>query len=184
MKTDATNNAGAERLTGLALGLMFGLALHRAGVTSYDVIVSTLLLRDLLVVKVMMTAVVVGAVGVYALRSMGLARLHVIEAGFGKTVIGGLIFGVGFGLLGYCPGTAVGAVAEGRLDALVGGLLGMLVGSFIFAQVRPSVARLSRLGYIGDKTLWEVLRVNPWVVVIPMSTAIIGLLFWIESMGL
>ncbi len=183
MNDEPTRADWDELLTGLSFGLVFGLVLHRAGVTNYDVIVGTLLLRDMVVLKVMMTAVVVGAVGVYTLRSLGLVQLHLVEASFGRTVIGGIIFGVGFGLLGYCPGTAVGAAAEGRLDALLGGVVGMLIGSFLFALDYPTIRRLWSLGNIGEKTLWQLLRVDPWVVIVPMCAGIVALLWWLERIG-
>ncbi len=173
-----------ELLAGLSLGLIFGLALQKSGLTDHDVILRTLLLQDLTAAKVLLTTVVVGGVGVYALRSLGLVQLHLREASFGSNVIGGLIFGVGMALLGYLPGTVVGAVGEGRLDALVGGILGMLAGSFLFAQAYPSLQRVLSIGNLGDKTFWQVLRVNPWVVVVVVCGAVIALLFWLESVGL
>jgi uncharacterized membrane protein YedE/YeeE len=172
-----------ELVTGLGFGLIFGLALQKAGVADYDVILRTLLLEDLLVLKVMMSAVVVGAIGVYAMYSMRWVGLCTVEASVGRSVLGGLIFGVGFGLLGYCPGTMAAATAEGRLDALLGGVIGMLAGSFLFAQLYPSLKRVFSAGYIGDKTIWQALGVNHWVVVLPMCAGIVALLWWVESIG-
>ena len=57
----------------------------------------------------------------------------------GSNVIGGLIFGAGFALLGYCPGTVAGAVGTGALDALIGGMVGMLIGAGIFADLYPAL---------------------------------------------
>ena len=184
MKTTAPRVDWNELLTGLSFGLIFGLALQKAGVGNYDVIIATLTLQNMLVLKVMMTAVVVGAIGVYFMRSLGWVNLCTIEASVGRTVLGGLVFGIGFGLLGYCPGTAATAIGEGRLDALFGGVLGMLAGSFLFAEAYPALKRVMRFGYIGDKTLWQLLRVNPWTVVLPMSLLILMLLAWLERMGL
>ena len=96
---------------GLAIGFCFGFLLQKDGVTRYDYIMNQLLLRDWTVVQIVLTAIATGMVGVYFLRSEGLAQLHKKSGSFGATVIGGLIFGVGFGLLGYCPGTMAGAAA-------------------------------------------------------------------------
>lgn len=183
MKANARRVNWNELLTGLSFGLIFGLALQKAGVGNYDVIMATLTLQNMLVLKVMMTAVVVGAIGVYFMFSMGWVSLCTIDASLGRTVLGGLIFGIGFGLLGYCPGTAATAISEGRLDALFGGVLGMLAGSFLFAQAHPGLKRVMSFGYIGDKTLWQLLRVNPWTVVLPMSLIILMLLAWLEKIG-
>jgi len=131
----------------------------------------------------MLTAVVVGGIGIYALRSLGLIELEVRPAGFGRNVIGGLVFGVGMGLLGWCPGTAVGAVGEGRLDALVG-LAGMIVGGMLFAQLYPQVKQVYKLGHIGERTWWQMLGINPWLFLLPVSVAIIALMWWFESVGI
>ncbi len=176
--------ATGELLVGLGIGLLFGLALHRSGVTNPDVIINQLLLRDMTVVKVMMSAVVVGGLGIYIMHHLGLVELHIREAAVGSTVIGGLIFGVGFALLGYCPGTAVAAVGEGRLDALFGGVIGMLLGAFAFAMVHPRVRGVLKMGSMRKQTLWGLLRVPPLVAMVAVSVIIGGLFWWFEVVGL
>jgi uncharacterized membrane protein YedE/YeeE len=176
---------GTQLLIGLLLGVCFGFLLQKGGVTKYDVIMGQLLLRDFTVVKVMLAAVVVGTIGVHFMRSLGIVQLHPKPGSFGSSIIGGLIFGVGFGLLGYCPGTMVGAVGEGSLDALFGGIFGMLVGAWLFSEMYPKLEKkILMKGYFGERTLPEVLNVNPWWVVPPVAVGIIALLFWIERSGL
>ncbi len=118
---------GTQLGIGFAAGILFGFLLQKGGATTYEVIIGQLLLTDFTVVKIMLTAVVTGMIGVHLLRSLGLAELHPKPGSLGSTAIGGLIFGVGFGILGYCPGTMIGAVGQGSLDALFGGLPGMLL---------------------------------------------------------
>jgi len=98
---------------------------------------------------------------------------------------GGLIFGVAFALLGLCPGTAAGAIGQGSLDALVGGVPGMLLGAWLFATWYPKLQK-PVLGVIdfGTQTLWERWKVNPWAVVIPAAVLIVGLLATLEFFGL
>lgn len=176
-------NSRAQLGVGLLLGLAFGFLLQKGGVTSYDVIIGQLLWRDFTVVQIMLTAVIVGTLGVHALKQLGLAELHPKPGSVGMTVIGGLIFGVGFGVLGYCPGTAAGAIGQGDLDALVGAL-GILIGAGLFAAVyhRLQPGILSR-GDFGDLTLPRLFGVNPWVVVVPVVVVLVGLLAWIERAG-
>jgi uncharacterized membrane protein YedE/YeeE len=169
---------------GLLTGVVFGFLLHKGGATRYDVIVGQLLLTDFTVVKIMLSAVVTGMIGVHALKSVGLARLHVKSGSFGSSVIGGLIFGVGFGVLGYCPGTVAGAVGQGSLDALFSGFVGILIGSWLFAAMYPKLREILNKGYFGEITLPELLGVNAWAVIAPLSAAIITLLFWMEKSGL
>ncbi len=170
---------------GLLLGIPFGFLLQKAGVTRYDVIVGQLLLTDFTVVKVMLSAVVTGMIGVHLLRSLGLATLHPKPGSFGSSVIGGLIFGVGFALLGYCPGTIAGAVGQGSLDGLFGGMAGILVGAGLFAEAYPKLDSLIlKKADFGELTLPQLLKVNPWVIVLPVSIGIVALLLWIEKSGL
>src|SRR5512139_1520705 len=96
-----------QLIIGLVVGVLFGFLLQKGGVTKYDVIIGQLLLTDFTVVKVILSAMVTGMIGVHLLRSRGLAQLHPKPGSFGSIVIGALIFGVGFGILGYCPGTLI-----------------------------------------------------------------------------
>ena len=174
-----------QLIIGLLTGVVFGFLLHKGGVTKYDVIIGQLLLRDFTVVKMMLAAIITGMIGVHVLRSLGLAELHPKSGSLGGTAIGGLIFGVGFAVLGYCPGTVAGAVGNGYLDALVGGLAGILIGAGLFAALYPKLqASVLDKGAFGDVTWPRLLKVNPWLVVFVLVALLTGLLAWIESAGL
>lgn len=150
-------------LLGLVTGLIFGFLLQKGAVTKYPVIVGQFLLRDFTVMKVMLTAVVVGGIGVYALNAAGLATLHVKPAQLVAVAVGGLVFGVGMALLGYCPGTGVGAAAEGKKDAIVG-LLGMMAGALIFAELyTPLNESLVKRCDLGPVTLPQLTGAPAWV---------------------
>jgi hypothetical protein len=157
-----------QLIIGLLIGIAFGFLLQKGGVTDYNVIIGQLLLTDFTVVKIMLAASITGMLGVHLLRSLGLAQLHPKPGSIGASVIGGLIFGVGFAVLGYCPGTVAGAVGQGALDAL-------------YPKLQKSV--LSK-GDFGELTLPEVLKVNQWIVVIPVAVALTVLLWWMERVGL
>jgi uncharacterized membrane protein YedE/YeeE len=149
--------------SGLGFGILFGWLLHRGGVTNPQVIVGQFLFRDFTVLKVMFTAIVVGGVGVAVLHANGLANFHIKPAAILAVVTGGLIFGVGMALLGYCPGTGVAAMATGRLDAIAG-FAGMLGGAAAYAFVYPWVAEhLLKVGDLGKKRLPEVLGGPDWL---------------------
>jgi len=170
-----------QLVVGFFTGIIFGFLLHKGGVTHYDVIVGQLLLTDFTVVKIMLSAVVSGMIGIYFLKSIGAVALHPKPGSFGSTVVGGLIFGVGFGVLGYCPGTLAGAIGQGSLDALFGGLIGVLIGAGLFATFYPKLdKRILNKGDFGDITWPQLLEVNPWVLVILLSLGIATLLLWIE----
>ena len=176
---------GPQLVIGFGAGILFGFLLQKGGVTTYDVIIGQLLLTDFTVVKVMLTAMGTGMIGVHLLRSLGMAQLHPKPGSLGSTTVGGLIFGVGFGVLGYCPGTVAGAVGQGSLDALFGGVAGTLIGAGLFAAVYPKLdLRVLNKGYFGQVTLPELFKVNVWVVVIPVAILLTALLAWLESAGL
>jgi uncharacterized membrane protein YedE/YeeE len=169
---------------GLMIGVSFGFLLHKGRVTRYDVIIGQLLLIDFTVLKVMLTAVATGMLGVHLLRSLGIAQLHPKPGSLGAIVIGGLLFGVGFGLLGYCPGTMAGAAGEGSLDALFGGIIGMIIGAGLFSEFYPKLEKgILNKGPFGELTWPQVLKVNPWWVILPAALWIIDLLLWIEKSG-
>ncbi len=172
------NNRTAQLVLGLLTGIAFGFLLQKAGVTNYDVIIGQLLLTDFTVVKVMLSAVLVGMIGIYATKSAGITRLHCRIGSIGSTIVGGLIFGIGFALLGYCPGTAAGAFGTGSLDALVG-VVGIAIGAGIFARLYPILAStILNRGPFPAETIPELLGIRPVVVVAGVTVMIIGL-FWI-----
>ena len=174
----------AQLILGLFMGIIFGFLLQKGGAGKYDIILGQLLLKDFTVLKIMLSAVVTGMIGIYILKGLGLAQLHIKPGSVGMTVVGGLIFGVGFAVLGYCPGTISAAIGQGNLDALFGGLIGILVGSGIFAHLYPSLQGILKKGWFGDITIPQYFKVNPWVVILPLCIVIILFFYWIESMGL
>jgi hypothetical protein len=112
-------------------------------------------------------------------------QLNPKSGSVGINVIGGLIFGVGFAVLGYCPGTIAGAIGNGALDALVGGLAGIIIGSGLFAALYPRLSRgILKKGDFGDLTLPRLFKVNEWVIVVSMAGLILLFLYWLERAGL
>ena len=183
MLTNLHARKKAQLVVGLLVGVAFGFLLQKGGVTQYDVIIAQLLFEDFTVVKIMLSAVIVGMVGVHLLRSLGLAQLHPKPGSLGATAIGGLIFGVGFGLLGYCPGTVAGAVGNGYLDALFGGVVGTIIGAGIFSALFPRLqSGILKKGNFGELTIPQALRVNAWAVVVPAVAALAALLALIEKL--
>jgi hypothetical protein len=178
-------NSRAQIVVGLLIGIGFGFFLQKGGVTDYDVIMGQLLLVDFTVVKVMLSAVIFGMLGFYLLRGKEVVRIHCKNVTLGSVVIGGLIFGAGFAILGYCPGTVAGAVGEGSLDALFGGMIGLVAGAGLFARIYPRIAGgILDAGEYEVRTIPEYLGVNPWVVVIPFVILMIALLAALEMLGL
>jgi len=161
---------------GLVTGILFGLLLQKGRVAKYQVIVGQFLLKDWTVVKIMGTAVVVGAVGIYALLSVDAVSLHLKPLAWGGIIFGGLLFGVGMTVLGYCPGTGVAACGEGRKDA-VAGVIGMFAGAAAYVSAFPPVeALVNWFGSAGKTTLPQLTGTSPWLWVIGL-VAVFALAF-------
>lgn len=184
MAFDMIRSSGrAQKALGLLSGLVFGFLLQKGGLTEYDVILGQLLLTDFTVVKVMLSAILVGMIGVFVMRWMGLVRLQIKPGSIGSTVLGGIIFGVGFAILGYCPGTAAAAFGAGAVDALVG-MVGIVIGAGIFARHYPVLDRLIlNWGALPAHTLPELIGLKPGIVAAIMAALILGLLYLLDALG-
>ena len=177
-------NNNAQVVLGLCFGIVFGFLLQKGGVTDYNVIIGQLLLTDFTVMKVMLSAVIVGTIGFHLLKHVGYVQSHATKGSFGSNVIGGLIFGVGFALLGYCPGTVAGAVGTGALDALIGGMVGLVIGAGFFAEAYPLLRNgILSWGKLPVVTVPEFLNLNLWIVIILMEAFMIGFLVLLEYFG-
>ena len=153
---------------GFITGILFGFFLQKGRVLRYDKQIGALRLKDMTIVKFMLSHVVVAMVGIYFLNDLGIVKLSLKPTILGGVVIGGLIFGLGWGLIGYCPGTSVGALGEGRLDALWG-IAGMLVGAGIYAETFPYLQRtVLTWGDYGKITIPQVLGINHWLVIVTL----------------
>lgn len=148
---------------GLVFGFVFGVLLHRGGVADYDVIINQFRFRDFTVLKIMMTAIVVGGIGVAVLHWKGGANFHLKPATMLAVVLGAVLFGVGMVLYGYCPGTGVAAIATGRVDALAG-FAGMLVGAAAYALCYPWIAaHILPVADLGKKRLPDLFTLPEWI---------------------
>lgn len=153
---------------GLITGIAFGFLLQKGRVAKHAVIVGQLLLRDFTVIKIMLTAIAVGAIGYWALVGLGSTTIDVKPAQLGGVLIGALLFGVGMAVLGYCPGTTVAAVGEGRRDAAAG-LLGMIAGALTFVLAFSAFGDVQQAVVDwGKLTLPEATHLAPAVYVIAL----------------
>lgn len=89
-------------LFGLVAGFLFGYILTRTGITKYPRVMGMLLLKDFKILKFMLTAVISSMILFHLLGDLGLIKVVPKNLDWGK-LVGGLIFGTGMGILGYCP---------------------------------------------------------------------------------
>lgn len=169
-----------ELILGIATGIIFGFLLQKGRVLRFEKQVGFLCLRDMTIIKFMFSAILVGMVGIYLLKDLGMIELKIKGTVLGAQIIGGLLFGCGWAVLGYCPGTSVGAVGEGRVHALWG-ILGMLIGAAIYAEAYPALARtVLTWGNFGKITLPELLHVNHWIVIVVFVAIGLVLFGWFK----
>ena len=173
-----------DMIMGLVTGIVFGVLLQRAGVIRYDKQLAALRLRDMTILKFMLSTICVAMIGTYLLVDLGMAKLSIKPTILGGVVIGGALFGVGWAIFGYCPGTAMGALGEGRLDTVFG-LAGMLVGAGIYAEIYPLMKNtVLTWGDYGKITIPQVLGVNHWIVIAVFVAGTLALFRWCEKKGL
>jgi hypothetical protein len=158
---------------GLVTGIVFGVLLQKGRVAKHSVIVGQLVLRDFTVLKIMLTAIAVGAIGFWGLVSFGVTTTSVKPAEMGGVIVGALLFGSGLAVLGYCPGTTVAAAGEGRRDALAG-VAGLITGAFVFVSGFSVFGDVQKaIADWGKLTLPEATKLTPvaWIAALLVAVA-------------
>ncbi len=156
----------------LLLGLLFGLALEGAGFGSARKLTAQFTLRDFAVIKVMFTAVIVAAAGLWLAEAVGIVgqdSVYIPTLFFWSIALGGALIGAGFVIGGYCPGTSAIGLASGRFDALVF-MAGMVAGIGLFAGVFDWIQPLYRAGQGPQgQTLDQLLGVPAIAIILAMA---------------
>lgn len=169
-----------QLMLGLLFGVAFGFLLQKGGVAKFHILVGILLLEEFTVAKVMLTAIIVGCVGIFSLYLLGLVKLHVKPTRYAANIIGGLVFGIGFALIGYCPGTGAAALGQGNWDALAG-VAGLMLGSYLFAEASGWLGKtLMKVGERGKLMLPEIVGLSLPVFLMLFVPILIGALVAIE----
>ena len=148
-------SVAADLAIAVALGFGFGYCLERAGFGSARKLTAVFYLFDMAVVKVMFTAIVTAMTGIAVLSAIGavdVSEFYIEPTALPAQVVGGLLFGAGFIVGGYCPGTSIAAIATGRMDGLAFAL-GMLAGVWTFAELTPGLETWIRSVSQGEMLL-------------------------------
>lgn len=172
-----------EIAMGVLTGVIFGFLLQRAHVTRYSTIVGQFLLKDFTVLKVMGTAIVVGAIGIFGMKAMGMDfPMHVKSATLLANALGGLIFGVGMVVLGYCPGTGIAAIGDGSRHAIFG-LFGAIVGAGVYAEMHAWLnTHLNKVIDLGKATFPSETGLSPWWFILATGVIAVALFVAIERL--
>lgn len=164
-------------LLAIVVGVGFGFFLEQAGFGSSVKLAQQFYFRDLTVFKVMFTAIITAMLGLFWLSWFGLIDLllvRVLPTFLIPQTVGGIIFGIGFVMGGYCPGTCCVASVTGKMDGWVH-LLGMFAGIFLFAEIFPYIEEWYSSTPMGEITLSEQFGLpHGTMVLIIVSVALAG----------
>jgi len=164
-------------------GFFFGVFLDRGGLGNPHKLTGVFYFTDFTVPKVMFTAILTAACGLYLLSGldlMSLDSLWIVPTYFWPQITGGVLFGTGFVLSGYCPGTSVAGLASGRLDALVA-MAGIASGSFLFALSYPFIGNFYDSSSMGTVTLPDLTGLDPWAVIGILGLVALAMFFVMEQ---
>ncbi len=168
-------------ITILILGFLFGAILQYAALNRYNTISGMATLDDLTVAKAIAVAIGVGAILLNVAIGLGIASYHVKPLILGGVVIGGILFGAGMAILGYCPGTMAVSLGEGSLDALLG-IIGGLIGGLIYTLLLPSIKSIlgPDLGTVSINSLAGNGALF-YLLVLVLGIMFIGIAFWLQK---
>lgn len=169
-----------EDIMAAIIGFFFGFVLQRSGASDYNKLAGMLNLRDLDLLKMMLTGIGVAAIGIYALSANGIKHFTVKPLKVLAMSVGGIIFGAGFALNGYCPGTGLVGLVEGKKDALLAVIGGML-GSMAYAYSKPVLDRHLETPDYGDVTIDRVIKADPLPTAIVFGVSMIVLAFVLDT---
>ena len=167
-------------IVALVMGLFFGFFLERGGLGNPHKLTGVFYLTDFAVPKAMFTAILVAATGLCALsdlKVLDMSRVWIIPTFLWPQLVGGTLFGLGYLISGYCPGTAVAGLASGRVDALIA-MLGIGAGTLLFSISYPLIEGFYKTSDMGPVTLPGLLGMNHWVL-LAIVYAFAGLMFTI-----
>ncbi len=147
-----------ELVFAFIIGIAFGFVLEQGGFSSGRKITGVFYFRDFAVPKVMFTAMLTAGMGIMVGHGLGLMDATAVfmpPTFIWAHLLGGLLFGVGMVVSGYCPGTAVASSAIGRKDAMMA-IVGMLIGTVFFSEIRTGISEFMYAGNLGVISLGEV----------------------------
>ncbi|MDD3792244.1 MAG: YeeE/YedE thiosulfate transporter family protein [Candidatus Bathyarchaeota archaeon] len=125
-----------QNLVVLLGGMIFGFGLAYSGMTKQEIVLSFLQLKDLGLIFVM------GGAALVTFFAINFISKLLTKPPIGKeykprkakmnrnVIIGAIIFGVGWGISGQCPGSAIASLGTGNLPILVG-IAAIFIGAYL-----------------------------------------------------
>lgn len=168
---------------GFLVGCVLGFLLQKGRVAQFDTIVGQFLFKDFTLLRFLLSAIVAGGISVYVLLSLGaISAIPAANATLFGSVVGGILLGIGMALLGYCPGSALAALGQGSYDTLFG-VMGMVAGGLFYETIKPYVMPFLKTG-AHMPPLPDLLGVNPWLLLVILMIATLGLIRFLRRKNL
>ncbi|QWR77682.1 YeeE/YedE thiosulfate transporter family protein [Candidatus Magnetomonas plexicatena] len=162
--TISTISGPASLYGGFILGSLLGIILQKGRLCKYDVVSGMFRLQDFTFWRIGTPLLMIGMIVVFLFKDLGIVELHVPATVVLAQLIGGVIFGAGLAIAGYCPAIAAGALGEGHIDALAA-MVGIVFGSIVYAEVFDGSKLEHIINYInlGKVTFPDIFLVfNHW----------------------
>ncbi len=124
------------------VGIVFGIVLTKAEAVSWYRIYEMFIFQSFHMYGIIATAILVGVCGIKFIKSKEIqgfkgAEIHIQDKDFSisRYIIGGTMFGLGWGLVGCCPGPIFILIGNGVLSILVV-LIGALLGTYLYGILK------------------------------------------------
>ena len=169
-------SAAANLWLAIPIGFVFGFALFHAGFTDSRRIAWAFYFKDVGVPVVMFSAIVTGMLGLWGLSLIGaldISQVYMLPTYLLPMAVGGILFGIGMAIGGYCPGTAAAAVATGKIDGVLF-IVGFLIGSLVFGDFFPVWGDFYNSNYLGAFRLDQWLGLSLGTVVLAVTIIAVG----------
>ena len=166
-------------LTGLSMGIVFGVALEKSRVFEPGIILGQFQLRNFIMLKVFLTASATGLIALALLNGMGLVTLHPKATFYVANFAGGLIFGAGMAVAGACPGTVLAQIGAGYKDAWAV-LIGGIAGAGAFGYFHPMIKTDFLTSGPGKLTYADLTGLPFWLLALIVAALLVAAIAALE----
>lgn len=168
----------------VVLGFAFGFVLERTGFTRSQLIADTFYFKNIAVPKIMGVTVITTTTWFILFAYMGWIDLNALftpATYIWPYVLGGLLFGIGMVMAGYCPGTAVAGLGTGKSDALVF-ILGLFLGMFVYFIAYPYIDTFASSSNLGVLKLHDLFGGNEYTSYILTVALEVGIILFLMAL--
>lgn len=126
------------------VGIIFGFIVIKAEIGSWYRIQEMFHFQSFHMYGVICSAIAVGALSYLLMKKFNIKsiegeQVHITPKTFNKgTIIGGLIFGMGWALTGACPGPLY-AIVGGGVTVMSVGLLSAIAGTYVYGNLKDKL---------------------------------------------